>query len=158
MNSSLRERFARLGPTRAVNRVPSGSRETFVLEIGAGERFSGRIEAIFALARRGLTLLEAKRAIEELLELCQTFVVLPTVEDAASVVEDLRQAGVFALLLKPNTSRLLRLGKPSVQRRGVRTRDDATPVRYVARRDPGLENVLPIPGPRSSSQSLSEGS
>ena len=49
-----------------------------------------------ALARRGLTLLRAKRAIEALVEDGRVFVELPIVEDPAVLIADLNRAGVAA--------------------------------------------------------------
>ena len=96
MDSKLRERFARLGPIRAIDRVPSGSPAVFVLRLPDDRAPSGAIDAMHALARRGLTLLQAKRAIEALIEQGRVFVDLPTLEDSGTLSEELAQAGVAA--------------------------------------------------------------
>jgi putative transcriptional regulator len=93
MNSSLRADFARLGPIRVVDRVSSGSPAVFVLRLIAHRR-PRTVDGAMALARRGLTLLRAKRAMEELVETGRSFVDLPMVEDAASLAADLAQAGI----------------------------------------------------------------
>jgi putative transcriptional regulator len=49
-----------------------------------------------ALARRGMTLLRAKRAIEAMLEDGEVVVEAPTVEDFEALARDLRKAGVDA--------------------------------------------------------------
>src|SRR5277367_4650768 len=60
---SLKAQFAQRVPTRAIDLVLSGSPE--VVEIERGEWGKIRTtDAIFALRRRGLTMLKAKRAIE----------------------------------------------------------------------------------------------
>ena len=48
------------------------------------------------LARRGLTMLRAKRAVEALLVDGRVYVDLPMVEDADAVTEDLARAGIAA--------------------------------------------------------------
>jgi putative transcriptional regulator len=93
MNPSLRERFARLGPVRGVDRVPSGTPAVFMLRLRSDSDAPRSIDAMFALARRGLTMLKAKRHIETLLEQGKTFVQPPTVEDPRAVTEDLITAG-----------------------------------------------------------------
>ena len=103
MNPKSRERFARLGPIRAVSRVPSGSPATFVLQAHPGDIIPQRVDAVMALARRGLSLLEAKRQIEHLLEHCQARVTLPTVESTQALINDLEKAGVRHVKHCPDT-------------------------------------------------------
>jgi len=55
---------------------------------------------MFVLARRGLTMLRAKRAIEELLKDGRVFVDLPTVESVELLIKDLTQAGIAAALVE----------------------------------------------------------
>ena len=95
MNSSSRERFARLGPIRGVDRVSSGSPAVFVLRTRPG-RNPKIVDGAVVLARRGLTLLRAKRAMEELLATSRTFIELPTVEDIAVLGAELRAADIAA--------------------------------------------------------------
>jgi DNA-binding XRE family transcriptional regulator len=52
------------------------------------------IPAIMALAKRGLTLLQAKRAIEAMVEYGEVIVMVPTVEDAHVFATELGVAGV----------------------------------------------------------------
>jgi putative transcriptional regulator len=59
------------------------------------------VDAALALARRGLPLLRAKRAMEELLSTGSAFVDLPTVDDPAAVVAELGKAGIAAALTEP---------------------------------------------------------
>lgn len=94
MDSSLRERFARLGPIRGIDRVTSGSPAVFVLRLPQGRDIPRTIDGMFALARRGLTMLQAKRAIEALIEDGRAFVDLPAVEDSEALAEDLAKAGI----------------------------------------------------------------
>lgn len=98
MDSSLRERFARLGPVRAIDRVPSGSPAAFVLRVPqqTGLRGIRTIDAMFVLARRGLTMLRAKRCVEAVVEHGTAQVELPTVEDVGAVVTELARAGIEA--------------------------------------------------------------
>ena len=103
MPPSLRAEFARLGPIRAVDRVSSGSPGVFVLR-PATHRRPRTVDAALALARRGMTLLRAKRAMEELLDTGRSFVDLPMVEDAAALAADLAQAGIAAAQVRPPQS------------------------------------------------------
>jgi DNA-binding transcriptional regulator YiaG len=54
------------------------------------------IDATFTLARRGLSMLRAKRAIEVLMEKRRVDVHLPTVENPAAVLAELERAGIAA--------------------------------------------------------------
>ena len=101
MDLSLRERFARLGPIQAVARVPSSSPATFVLRLTQGRAVPKTIDGALALARRGTTLLRAKRAMEELLATGRAFVHLPTVEDAQALAAELARAGIAAAPVDP---------------------------------------------------------
>jgi DNA-binding transcriptional regulator YiaG len=92
--SSLRERFARLGPVRDVDRNRSGSPVEFVLRPARA-----RIDTISAtrvLAKRGLSMLRAKRAIETAVETGEVRVHLPNVDIAGDVIRELRLAGIRA--------------------------------------------------------------
>ena len=95
-----------------------------------------------ALARRGLTILEAKQTIEELLERCQTAVTLPMVEEIGVVIDDLKNAGVFALHLAPSTLGRLRVRPPAMRLPSVPRVGSTRAVRYVATRGPRRPNVL----------------
>lgn len=100
MNASLRADFARLGPIQAVDRVSSGSPGVFVLR-QRPDRRPQTVDGALALARRGTTLLRAKRAMEEMVETGRCFVELPTVEDEAAVIADLAKAGIAAAPAQP---------------------------------------------------------
>ena len=101
MDSSLRERFARLGPIRAVDRVSTGSPAVFVLRLPPGRGIPRTIDGMFALARRGLTMLRAKRTIEALVEDGRVFVQLPMVEDPQALAAELAGAGIAAAPVEP---------------------------------------------------------
>jgi putative transcriptional regulator len=102
MDSSLRERFARLGPIRAIDRVPSGSPATFVLRLPPGRAIPKTIDGMFAPARRGLTMPRAKRTIEALVADRRVFVALPTVEDPNALTTELATAGIAAAVIEPS--------------------------------------------------------
>lgn len=96
MNSSLRERLARLGPVRDISRVTSGLPAVISLTPVAGVQQVLAIHAALALAKRGISLLRAKRVVEEVLSRGYAVVELPTVEDASVLADDLRRAGCKA--------------------------------------------------------------
>ena len=103
MDSKLRERFARLGPIRATDRVCSGSPAVFVLRLPRDGEVPRTVDAMHALARRGLTMLRAKRTIEALVEGGRVFVDLPTVEDAGALMAELGRAGIAGAVVEPPT-------------------------------------------------------
>jgi putative transcriptional regulator len=100
MDSSLRARFEQLGPIRAVDRVSSGSPAAFVLRLPNDQMVPKTISGMMALARRGLTMLQAKRAIETLLEDGRVFIDVPIVEDEAALADELAAAGIYAMLVE----------------------------------------------------------
>jgi putative transcriptional regulator len=55
-----------------------------------------------ALAKRGLTMLKAKRAIEALVEGGRVFVSLPTVEDRQMLMDELSTAGIRSAPVEPH--------------------------------------------------------
>lgn len=95
--SSLRARLERLGPVRDIDRVASGSPEDFLLA-GADPGKVDVIAASLSLARRGVSLLKAKRAIEAMLTAGRTYIHLPKVEDTAALATELAGADVTATL------------------------------------------------------------
>ena len=96
--SKLKERFARLGPLRDIDRVRSGSPAAFVLRPSGDLADVKAVTATEILARHGLTLLRAKRSIEQMLEKEEVAVGVPMVDDVARFSERLAQAGLRAIL------------------------------------------------------------
>ena len=94
-NSSFKERLGRLGPVQVVPQVSSGSPVVMSLR-PAASRKPNTILASESLARRGLTLLRAKRAVEEMLQSGRIVVELPSVESRQQLVAELADAGVIA--------------------------------------------------------------
>ena len=95
--SSLKERFARLAPVRDVDRSRSGSPVEFVLR-PARTRID-TISATRVLAKRGLSMLRAKRAVEAAVEIGEAHVRLPNVDIAGDVIRELKSTGIRALRL-----------------------------------------------------------
>lgn len=97
--SSLKERFARLGPIQVMPRVESGSRVDEVIK-PAGELAKVRtIDAILALARRHVPIKVAKRAVEDMVEFGETALEVPMADD--TLAADLAAAGVAMVILAP---------------------------------------------------------
>lgn len=94
--SSFVERLARQGRVQAISRVSSGSPEEVILR--PGRIAPDVVQATLALARRGATMLRAKRAIEEALESGDAVVSLPMVEDADRLASDLEAAGIAVVI------------------------------------------------------------
>lgn len=95
MDSALRARFERLGPVRALKRVTSGSPAAIVFKISPAS-LPRTIDATMTLARRGMSLLKAKRAVEASMVGETVCVALPCVEDVATVLRELTAAGFEA--------------------------------------------------------------
>lgn len=90
--SSFAERLAPLGRVKDIPRVSSGSAEELVLR---PEREDvAVISVVMALAKRGLSMLKAKRAVEVMIAAGHVIVELPTVESSDAVAADLKAAGV----------------------------------------------------------------
>lgn len=96
MSSKLKARFAQLGPVRAVGRVGSGSPVDLALRPARNPASVRTVEATRALAKRGLTLLRAKRTIEAMVGTGETVVHLPAVDSVAILAVELKTAGILA--------------------------------------------------------------
>ncbi len=101
MESSLRERFARLGPIRTIDRVASGSPAAFVLTPIADRAGLKTATAAIELTRRGIPLLRAKRALEQMLAEGRAYVHLPVVEDAEALSRTMASFGIAAAVHGP---------------------------------------------------------
>lgn len=93
MKSSLRERLARLGPIRAIDRLSSGFPVEVVLDRAVSPKDFNTIAASHGLAYYGMTLLAAKRAVEEIMFARPLALRLPLVDDLASMQANLRDLG-----------------------------------------------------------------
>jgi putative transcriptional regulator len=102
--------------------VSSGSPGVFVLRLD--HKNPATVDAALTLARRGLPMLRAKRAMEELLATGSAFVELPAIEDAGAVVAELRAARIAAALTEP---------RPTPDVRGLRKRLRLTRAQFAAR-------------------------
>ena len=132
MDSSLRERFARLGPIRAIDRVSSGSPAVFVLRLSHNGAVPKTIEAALAIARRGATMLRAKRAMEEMLATGRSFVELPMLENASVLAAELARAGISAAAVDPS---------PPLDVRDLRERLGLTREQFATRYGLEIETV-----------------
>jgi len=91
-SSSLKERFARLGRVRDIDRERSGS--PVVLVLRPERKRIDTVSASMTLAKRGLSMLRAKRNIELVFGGNEIAVRLPNVESVDTVVSELRAAGI----------------------------------------------------------------
>lgn len=107
--SSLKERFARLGPPLDIDLVRSGSSEVVALEPNADLRQVKTIEAMLALRRRGLAMLRAKRAIEAALAKGRIELTVPIVESLDALAAELREAGFSLAILTPRAPNVRQL-------------------------------------------------
>lgn len=132
MESSLRERFARLGPIRAIDRVASGSPAEFVLTPLVDRPRINTVSAAIELTRRGIPLLRAKRVMEELLSEGRAYVGLPTVEDTDALRRALAVSGVEAAPTGP---------PDAVDVKAIRERLGLTQEEFAVRFGLGLDTV-----------------
>ncbi|MCG4274679.1 hypothetical protein K6W40_15350 [Acetobacter senegalensis] len=100
----MKAEFARLGPVRAISRVRSGSRARFALTLTReGWPALNSIAATMALSRRGLTMLAAKKTVEDLIRQSSeqaeghAIVLLPMTDTIEAVISDLAKAGIRAI-------------------------------------------------------------
>lgn len=92
--SKLKELFGPRVQIRDIDRVPSGSPARYVL---APEMpFHKTVSVAETLAKRGLTLLQAKRIVTRLAEGESVALEVPMVEDAATFEQELKRYGIFA--------------------------------------------------------------
>jgi putative transcriptional regulator len=132
MESSLRERFARLGPIRAIDRVASGSPAAFVLTRLADRPRINTVTAAIELARRGIPLLRAKRALEQMIAEGRTYVHLPVVEDVGALCRTLASFGIAAAVHGP---------PEAIDVKAVRERLGLTQEEFAVRFGLGLDTV-----------------
>ena len=123
MRSSLKERLGRLGPIQDVPRVASGSPLVLALTPNRAAEAVLTVPATLALAKRGLTLLKAKRVIEEMRDAGRAVVEVPTVEDEAALAGELSAAGC----------RASRLGRAEIDVRALRERLGLTQDQFALR-------------------------
>ena len=125
MKLSLREQLEQLALHPAEDPAPCGSPERF--ELRWQGQFPGTIPAIIALRKRGLSLADAKAAIERLMEQRYLAITLPCVIDADDLVAEINTTGAIAVLARPVTvkltvSRGVRLGHPIPAIKALRDR------------------------------------
>lgn len=90
---SFKDKLARLGPTRVVVPVPSGSPAVVrLVHEGRGHT----IGAMIALRRRGASVLKAKRVVEAAVEKRPASVFLPMLDDIGTLDGELRVLGFSA--------------------------------------------------------------
>lgn len=104
MNLSLRERLGRAGRFRAIDRVSSGSPAILALRLPPLPVTIRTVSAALALAKRGMSLLQAKRAMDELLEKHAVVVDVPMVEDVPTLLAELTETGMIAATVDASAS------------------------------------------------------
>lgn len=92
--SSFAARLAQQGRVKAIPRVSSGSLEEVILK--PDREAVAVIPATMALAKRGLSMLKAKRAIEAIIADGKAIIEVPTVENTEALASELSDAGVSA--------------------------------------------------------------
>lgn len=123
--------------------MPSGSPRVIILRPSHSPANVRVVDAALALAKRGSTMLRAKRAVEAMLESKLALVALPTVEDDSALQGDLAKAGVSFRSVP--TARLVNLAELRARLRLTREQfamayglDPETVRNWEAgRRDPG---------------------
>jgi DNA-binding transcriptional regulator YiaG len=92
--SSLRERFARLGPFQAVDPVLDGSPAVLSLRPASDLAEVETVSAALALSRRGIGMLKAKRAIEAMIDDGRCAVFVPKLESAELFAAEMAGHGI----------------------------------------------------------------
>lgn len=107
MKSSLRDRLERLGPVQDVCQALSGS--PVDLKIRASSSNINIPSAVVSLARGGVPMIRAKRAMNVVVERRETVLHVPKVEDVAALSSELAKCGVAATRIssdKPDVSKI----------------------------------------------------
>ena len=99
MTSSLKEQFARLGPVKGIDLVRGGSPAVISIRALPGAANLKTISAVIALVRRGVAVLRAKRAVEEVLDRGSVTIFVPNVENATTLAGEIADAGFLAFRL-----------------------------------------------------------
>ena len=131
MDSSLRERVARLGRVQAVPRVESGSPATLLIEWARDIRDIQKIPAIEALAHRWIPKLRAMRAVDVMVADRKAYVYVPKVESLDALTQELAKAGVKATAL-PNAG---------IDVRAIREKLDFTQEQFAVRYGLDVDSV-----------------
>lgn len=92
--TNFREIAKTLGPVRDVPKNTAGSQEHVVLRRLGHEAPVVAAKAALALARCGISLLEAKRAVEAVLDEGEETLILPMVSTRPDLSQDLATAGI----------------------------------------------------------------
>lgn len=100
MNAGLKELFGRPGQIQDVDRNRSGLRESLVLRPEGATFTINAIAVTRILAKCGLRLLRAKRAVEDVIAGNEVTLVLPRVTSRDHLVEELAAAGVQGKFLR----------------------------------------------------------
>jgi DNA-binding transcriptional regulator YiaG len=131
MKRELKARLERLGPIPAINRVHSGSPVDLVLRPDGALANVKTIDATGILARRGLSVLKAKRTIEAMVEHGEARVHVPTVESVKTLTRELKAVGV----------RAAQIAGSSVDPRKVREKLGLTQAQFALRYGLDLDTV-----------------
>ena len=102
MSSSLKERLARLGPSKAADQNRSGSSAILALRPDLDLSKVKTIPAIQSLYKRGMSMLRAKRAVEALVEEGRAVILVPKIESLPALTADLQECGVAMSVLDPD--------------------------------------------------------
>ncbi len=95
-NSLLPAGFERLGRTRIVSRVESGSPAAILIEWAGDIRRIQKVPTTFALVKRWTPVPRAKRATDTMLEQKRAFVLVPKLELIDALTAELAECGVKA--------------------------------------------------------------
>jgi putative transcriptional regulator len=109
MKSLLKERFARLGPIQVIAPGSFGSPAAFVLRLPRDRKLPATVDGALSLVRCGLTLLRAKRVMEELVATRRAFVKLPKVADRMALTGELAASGIAAAAIETGSINVRRL-------------------------------------------------
>ena len=120
---SFKEQLVRLGRTRPVDRVSSGSPAVVALRPGPALEAILTISATLALVKRGMSMSKAKLAVEEALDTGRAVVLLPALEDPSILAEDMAATGMSVALV----------GSDEVDMRSVRERLGLTRDQFAVR-------------------------
>lgn len=109
MKSSLKERFAQLGPIREIAPGSCGSPVAVVLRLPNDRKAPATIDGTMLLVGCGLSMLRSKRVMEEMITTGRAFVRLPSVVDRVAIITELGRSGIAAAVIDPKPIDIRRL-------------------------------------------------
>lgn len=94
MDENLKQRFSNLSPVIPIKDFKLGTPLCLLIKANAQDPALKPISSMHALSQRGMNLLDAKRAVEDMIQHGSARVRCPTVESFIRLNKELKESGV----------------------------------------------------------------